>query len=273
MSIITVDEVKCNKCGICVQACPALIIERGADKFPFIEDTKQKSCINCGHCESVCPEGALVHQLSEKAMAPFVQEKVTIDPSVLGPYFRNRRSIRKYLPKPIEKKVMEQIMDVVRYAPTASNSELNQWIVINDPKVIEQLAAGTIDGMRALMASNTGIAGRYNLQVIIDAYDNGIDRICRNAPCLVVSYSPANYQMGAKDAVIATTHLELLLPSFGLGGCWGGFLMMAFQNFPELKKIVGLDDSSTIHAVLMAGYPKYKYQQAPPRNKADVKWM
>ena len=198
---------------------------------------------------------------------------VTISSSDLSVYFRNRRSIRKYLPKLVDKVILEEVMDVVRYAPTATNSQYNQWVGVSDPKVIQQLAAGTIGWMKAVMRGDSGMAARYNLPAIINAYERGIDGICRNAPHIFISYTPSNYPGGVKDAVIAASHLELLLPSFGIGACWAGFLMRALQNSPELMKVVGLDDSSTVHAALMAGYPKYKYYKAPARNKVDVKWM
>ena len=92
--------------------------------------------------------------------------------------------------------------------------------------------------------------------------------ICRSAPQVIITYSPTAYTIGAKDAVIAASHLELLLPSFGLGGCWAGYLMVALQQYPEAKKAIGLDDKSTVHAALLVGYPKYKYTRVPVRKES-----
>ncbi|MDP4272577.1 MAG: nitroreductase, partial [Bacteroidota bacterium] len=68
-------------------------------------------------------------------------------------------------------------------------------------------------------------------------------------------------------------HLELLLPAFGLGGCWAGYLMVALQFSPDLKKVIGLNDSYTVHSALMVGYPKYRYFKTPQRKEAQVNWM
>ena len=151
MSILTIDKIKCKKCGICAQSCTISIIENGIDgKIPFVATANESRCVYCGHCESVCPDGALVHKLSEKALAPLTQDKVSINSSDLGAYFRNRRSIRKYLPKKIDKAILEEVMDIVRYAPTGTNRQLNQWVIVSDTRVIEQLAAGTIEWMKVV---------------------------------------------------------------------------------------------------------------------------
>ena len=274
MSIFKVDESKCKKCGICAQSCPIRIIDNGIDKIiPSVKPENESRCVYCGQCESVCPDSALVHELSNLALEPMEKGSATINPSELGIYFRNRRSIRKYLPKKVEKAVIEKVMDVVRYAPTGTNRQLNQWVIVSDNGLIEKLAGATINWMKVVSRANPEMAGKYNLQSVINAYDNGIDGICRNAPHLFICYSYSNHPVGPKDAVIATSHLELLLPSYGIGSCWAGFLMMALQNSPEMKNLIGLDDSSTVHAALMAGYPKFRYYTIPVRNKADIKWL
>jgi nitroreductase len=168
---------------------------------------------------------------------------------------------------------MEKVMDVVRYAPTGSNRQLTQWIVVSNPELIHELAKSTIDWMKNLMTTNPEMATRLSANRLIYAFENGYDGICRKAPHLFISYAPSSHPGGLKDAVIAASHLELLLPSFGLGGCWAGYLMVALQYWPETKRLIGLDDSSSVHAVLMGGYPKYKYKTIPPRNEPIINWL
>ena len=245
-----------------------------ADKnLPFIESSNESRCIACGHCESICPESALLHSLTQQAQASQFEGKAHINPSEIGSYFTNRRSIRKYQQKTVEKNVIEQIMEIVRYAPTGTNRQNNKWVIVSDKKLIEQLAQGTINWMRVLSKANPEMAQRFNASSLISAFEQGNDRICRNAPHIIIGYCDASYLGGIKDVTIAAAHLELLLPSFQLGGCWAGYLMLAMQNYPELKKLVGLDDTSTVHAALMMGYPSFKYYKTPRRNKANIVWL
>ncbi|MHA1222206.1 MAG: 4Fe-4S binding protein [Candidatus Heimdallarchaeaceae archaeon] len=46
---------KCNLCGICVQICPELALEKTKDRI--IVDTEK--CIRCGLCQSRCPQDAI----------------------------------------------------------------------------------------------------------------------------------------------------------------------------------------------------------------------
>jgi nitroreductase/NAD-dependent dihydropyrimidine dehydrogenase PreA subunit len=273
MSLLTINSATCKQCGICVQACPALIIAMGAeDNLPFVSAEKEALCILCGHCEAVCPDGALTHNLLTAAET-ILPETAEVNRTNLSAYFRNRRSIRAYRSKPVDKQLLEQVMDVVRYAPTASNRQLNKWVIVQDKATVTKITEETVNWMQSVVDTNPEVAKRMKLIGLIAAYKKGTDRISRNAPHLVIGYGDANYSWGIQDSMIAATHLELLLPSFGLGGCWGGYLMGAFQQSPALKKLIGLDDSSVVHSVLMVGYPKYRYYKIPPRKESQVNWL
>jgi ferredoxin len=54
---ITVDKDKCTLCLACVSACPAAALQdnRDSPQLRFIE----KNCVQCGLCETTCPEDAI----------------------------------------------------------------------------------------------------------------------------------------------------------------------------------------------------------------------
>jgi hypothetical protein len=49
--------------------------------------------------------------------------------------------------------------------------------------------------------------------------------------------------------------------------------MIALGYSPEVRKIVGLDETHAVRSALMAGYPKYYYSKLPYRNDVQVKWI
>ena len=273
MSLITIDPNKCKACRICVQTCPiAIIDEDPADRLPFVSAEKEAFCVLCGHCEAVCPEGALVHsQLQGEDLAS--PDALGIKQDQLAAYFRSRRSIRNYSRKPVDKKVLQEVMDVVRYAPTGVNRQMNRWVIVYDKKMVQQLVEGTINWMRTMVSSNPDLSKRLNMPRLIAGFEGGADVICRNAPHLAICYTDAQNVSGAKDAAIAAAHLELLLPSFGLGACWAGYLMVALMYSAELKALIGLDDSMAVHAALLLGYPSFAYYKVPQRKEVDVQWI
>ena len=58
-NLFSIDKEKCKQDGICVSACAARVIEMGPDGFPQSTEEAADFCINCGHCMSACPHGAL----------------------------------------------------------------------------------------------------------------------------------------------------------------------------------------------------------------------
>ena len=49
--LITIDEAKCKKDGVCAAECPLSIIEqKDPGSFPRQTDDAEELCIGCGHC-------------------------------------------------------------------------------------------------------------------------------------------------------------------------------------------------------------------------------
>ena len=227
----------------------------------------------CGHCESVCSTQALKHRLLPEAETVRRDKLQEINAENLSEYFRNRRSIRTFLPKPVDKSILEKIIEVVSYSPTGINLQKNKWVMICNHDFIRQLSNAVIDWMKTMIEQKTELAQYLNFQKLVNVFEQGNDIICRNAMNMVIGYTDAVYTGGTIDSVIATSQLELLLPSFDLGGCWAGYLMIALNYSPDIKKMVGLNDSHAVHTAMLIGYPKYRYYKIPYRKRPEVKWI
>lgn len=273
MNLLTINSTTCQQCGICVNVCPVSVISFGENGFPYVSEENEQRCVLCGHCESICSTLALKHNLLPE-MDLIQKGKVQeITPEKLSEYFRSRRSIRAFSPKTVDKSQLEKIVDVVAYSPTGVNFQKNKWVVVCNSEIIHQLSHAVIGWMKASILANSDFAKRIGFQRLVDSFEQGEDVICRDAHNLVIGYTDAAYAGGAIDSVIATSHLELLLPSFGLGGCWAGYLMIALRHSQEVKSIIDLDETHVVHSALMIGYPKYRYSKVPSRKEAQVKWM
>lgn len=51
-----IDADECIACGVCVDTCPAGVLELG-DSHAEVKD--EDSCVACGSCQEACPAGAI----------------------------------------------------------------------------------------------------------------------------------------------------------------------------------------------------------------------
>ena len=97
MSHLIVDERKCRRDGICVESCPAGIIELRDEKaVPTPAERADELCISCGHCVAVCPHGAMSLDVMLPEDCPPLYRDMILSPEQVEHLIRSRRSIRVY---------------------------------------------------------------------------------------------------------------------------------------------------------------------------------
>ena len=108
-----VDAEKCNRDGICVEACGRRLIEMGeADSVPTLISGVEELCINCGHCVAVCPSGALALHTMKPEDCPQIKKELFIDLEQAEQFLRSRRSIRNYKDNPVERDKLNKLIQV-----------------------------------------------------------------------------------------------------------------------------------------------------------------
>ncbi|RLI12644.1 nitroreductase [Candidatus Bathyarchaeota archaeon] len=141
---------------------------------------------------------------------------------------RTRRSIRKYLNKPVEREKLSKILEAARLSPSAANCQPWRFIVVTDQKIKEELRA---------------------------AYD---EDWFVSAPVIIVGCAlPSEAWVRSDgeeywkvDLAIAMQNLILEAWDLGLGTCWIG----AFRE-DEVKRILGIPDEARVVALAPLGYP------------------
>jgi nitroreductase len=222
---------------------------------------------------AVCANEALSHD-KLPALKPLSRELLSeIRPDNLSAYFRSRRSIRAFQSRKVDRAVLEQLFDTLSYAPTGVNQQQNKWVVVCDAAQIARVSDAVIDWMRGMVAAQSELANYLGFSNLVRLYESGQDVICRKAPCLVIGYTDAAYTGGAIDSVIATAHLELLLPAHQLGGCWAGFVMIALGYSPEVRSLLGINETHAVRSALMLGHPTYTYHKEPFRREPSIVWL
>ena len=273
MRQINIDIEKCRHDGICAAVCPMNIIEMKDDSsVPELVAGQEDLCIQCGHCVAVCPHGALSLDGIKTEDCPPVRAELTLGSEQVEHLFRSRRSIRTYKEKAVEREKLARLIDMAHYAPTGSNSQQVQWLVINSREQLQIIGGMIIDMVRGLIQAGHPLAKAYRLERSVAAWEAGKDPVLRGAPALVVAHAPQAYPLAQVDCSIALSFLDLAAPTFGLGACWAGFFMMAAAQWPPLQQALALPEGNACFGALMIGYPQYKYHRLPPRKEAVVNW-
>ena len=276
MSFITIDDEKCNRCGICIAECPERVIEMASkESLPTVTEFGKDLCIECGHCVAVCPEEAFNLDIMTAEQCSLAQPELLITLEQMEQHIRFRRSIRTYKKKPVPRDILERLIDAARYAPTAKNLQPVHWLVIEDREEVNRLGSMVIDWMRSMLKGESeALFTEFMMSQIVGDWERGGDWICRGAPHMIVAHGPTDLPIPASESgcMIALTTLELAAPSFGLGACWGGYFNAAANNYPPLRQALDLPENHDPYGAMMIGYPTYEYHRIPLRKEPSITW-
>lgn len=265
MPAVVLDSYQCIQCGCCVAVCPNALFEAESPQAtPRPVEGADQRCISCHHCVAICPVGCItVGTVDANRCDPVPKESVPRFEHI-ETLVRTRRSIRRFLDKPVERAVLDQLLDVVRWAPTARNLLPVRWLVINDRDTMRDVGNLMADWART---TDWG-------PPLADAWDHGVDHFLRGAPCLAVAYTGADAVWGPIDATIAVETLDLCAVAKRLGACWAGFFIIAAQNHEPLRRRLALEDGQTVQGGLMLGYTDIEiYPRIPYRPELDVRFL
>jgi len=260
MSRTTVNESTCIKDYSCVAVCPTGTL--GINDRGFPEEVSEATCISCGHCMAVCSTGAIeidglpVEEFESLPAAMAGQKE-------LEALMKSRRSIRVFRDKPVSAETIEALLEIARRAPSAKNSQLLHWIVVNGKEKVRALARETIEGLLPASAR----------PALVEMWESGADRLLRGAPAVVLACAPAKFSWGADDAVIALSYLELAAAARGLGVCWAGYLKLVAASHQPVQDMLNVPEGYVVRGALMLGESKFRYRRIPPRKPASVSWI
>lgn len=149
---------------------------------------------------------------------------------------RKRRSVRRFLPKPISRSILEKIVDAGRLSPSGANKQPLEFVVVDSPALLPVVFAQT--KWAAYLPPDIGFPpqGQRPTAYIV----------------VLVNFLKSN-SSSEHDAGAAIENMILTALEDGVGSCWIGSL-----DRVELKRILQIPDHCEIDSVLALGYPNEK---------------
>lgn len=266
MNLIKINPISCTKCGRCVKVCPTNVFT--LDKTGPIIQSPQ-NCISCGHCSSICPNNAFQNQLNSCDETIEFSIVSTLSPKSAELFLRRRRSIRCYKKDKLSKEILNKLLSIARFAPTASNSQGISYMVISNASLLHQICETVVQWMEQNITSHWSFKRHVNNYLNLHK-----DTILRNAPHLILAIAPKDFSNGRPNTISALTYTELYAPSLGLGSCWAGLLeFCAFSEYRPLLDLISLPFDYVVTGALMIGYPQYQYQTLPKRPHPSINFI
>ncbi len=176
---------------------------------------------------------------------------------------KQRRSVRKYLSKPVQNTVVLKVLAAAGWAPSAHNSQCWRFIILQDASVKRKLAVSMADAWAKDLQ-------RDGITVEVDKRPERVERFA-TVPVLILAcltldglrkFPDAERQMCERDLAVeslgaAIQNLLLAAHAKGLGACW--FCAPAFCK-ETVRKNLKIPDAVEPQAFVAMGYPAEKPQ-------------
>jgi nitroreductase len=174
-----------------------------------------------------------------------------------------RRSIRKYLDRPVEVDLVKDIIHESTLAPSAGNEQPWKFIIVHHAPVLHRISEDCKKTLLARIArSPDDYAGKYQHMLRNPSFN-----IFYNAPCLVMILGERDVKNLLLDCTLAASYFMMSAAAKGLGTCWINFARELTN--PALLDQIGVPENHTIVAPIIIGYPATE-PSVPARKAATI---
>ncbi|MBL7054315.1 nitroreductase family protein [Candidatus Woesearchaeota archaeon] len=172
---------------------------------------------------------------------------------------KERRSIRAYESKPVEKEKIDQILECGMWGPSAKNDQKWHFTVITNKEIL-----GKVTAMRVQAETDKN-------SMMVQRAKTMEDPVLYNAPLYVVITAPEDYNYADIDGSIAAHNMILTAHSLGLGSCYIGTVKILKDN-KEFKRLLQVPEGHKIVITIVFGYAKEE-PEPKERNRDVVSWI
>lgn len=152
---------------------------------------------------------------------------------------RDRRSIRRFKPQPVEEEKLRMIFDAARYAPSWANTQVTRFYLVSDPELKKKVAD-------CIASGNPAEKGAHECpHIIVVAAKKGISGFKKGVASTVKG--DIWYMF---DAALACQNLTLAAHALGLGTVHVGVV-----DTDRVHDLLGLPPEIDVIELIPIGYP------------------
>lgn len=152
---------------------------------------------------------------------------------------QHRRSVRRYLSKPVGAEKLTQLFESARLAPSGNNTQPWVFVVVTDRHTKELLCAA--DHQQNWMLS---------APVFIVCVADVRSRISQDTPVVVEENTPLpELKLIIRDTAIAIEHLLLEAENLNLASCW-----TAWFEQKDVRPVLGIPPDKYVCGIITLGY-------------------
>ena len=259
-----IDAEECIACGQCKSVCIRDNIE--IDEVAYETGS---NCFECGHCMAICPTKAITLKIfkgRENRIAEYNPNEIPVDYDDLLDFLKQRRSIRWFKKKKIDKDTFNKLIEGAYYSPSAQNQQDVEFVVLD--KKLNDFMKHVYDIIKVEEEEFFRIKefGEY----LRDNSTKQYHPLLWSGHQLILTFSSDK-----TSAVIANTRMELLAYSLGLGGFYSLFILKADEIDHEklMEFFPNIDKNKHMYSAFIIGYPKKRFRRTIPHKEIKVNYM
>lgn len=199
----------------------------------------------------------------------------------------DRRSIRKYEDKEVSREDILDIIDCARYAPSDTNSQTWEFVILTDPNKIKKIEEMTWDALHEKAEEAKEQSKEKEAKMLIRSFGPYATAFS-NAPVLIVClatpyqskfrekiFDPINFvddkiweEEGIKSSCLAAQNLMLAAHAKGLGTCPMTGPVLLTQD--KIRNYLNISNEKQINMVIALGYPSEQPKKMQRKNIEDI---
>jgi nitroreductase len=168
-----------------------------------------------------------------------------------------RRSVRKYKDKPVDKTIIEKILDAGRMAPSALNAQSWKFYIITNKETIQSFSKEIAKtGVKEFIKAGP----KQIIKTVVNFlhFPHGLnflkshDPVFHGAPVVIFITAPKDNEWAALDIGMCSQNMMLAAKFMGLDSCPVGFgkYIEHTKLYPQLH----IPSSEEIHLSIIFGY-------------------